>query len=288
MNIDEKADILIADSGSTKTDWVLCTQNGILREIPSQGINPYILTVDQIKMVLERELLPELLDLDNLIIYYYGAGCSSATNREKVREAIRLSLPNTQSYISHDLLGAARALCKNSKGIVGILGTGSNACVFDGKEITDEVVCLGHLAGDEGSGNHLGKLLLRKYFYRQLSPEMSNRFKNHIGKGKRELVKELYDSKRPNAYLAGLTRFIHQHKEHPELKDILLESFQSYIENFLFQFKEVKSVPIHFTGSVAYYFAEELKNILKNNKLTPGMIIRKPITGLIEYHTSKK
>ncbi len=280
----QKYQILIADSGSTKTDWMLVNEQGEQEQIQSLGLNPFILNPEQIDEIILNELLPYSLPDKVHQIFFYGAGCSTQVNQEKIRQVLANYFPSSKIEVSLDLLAAARALCGFEKGAVGILGTGSNSCIYDGKSITDQTICLGHLAGDEGSGNHLGKLWLRLLFYRKAEKELEQKFLEEISKTKREIVRELYASERPNAYLAQFTSFLHRNKNHPQIRELILGSFSEYTENFLLAFKDIKNYKIHFTGSIAFYFQNELKDVLSRYDLESGNFVQKPIQNLIRFH----
>ncbi len=276
---------LIADSGSTKTDWVLLDSDSGRKNIGSLGINPFVIGEGRILEILRTELLPKIPYPTQIKeIFYYGAGVSNEPNRLKVHNSLSQIMPNAEIHVLHDLLAAARSLCGNDPGAVGILGTGSNACIYNGRKIIDEVICLGHLAGDEGSGNHLGKLLMQHYFYRKLPEELNIAFQAYYPKSKKEIVKELFDTERPNTFLASFTKFLNQKREHPTIQKIIRHSFQSFVDNFLFQFEGIKELPVHLTGSISFHFSKELNEVLSENGLQMGKIIQKPMKGLIEYH----
>ena len=172
---------LIADSGSTKTVW--CLLEGKKKKlIQTQGISPYFLSVADIKVILETELLPKMKKITPIEIYYYGTGCSNPANIQIVKKAIKAVFPKAVISVESDLMGAAKALCGKGKGVACILGTGSNSCYFNGKKIIKNSPGIGYILGDEGSGAYLGKKVIQHYLYNTFDPDLMDRF-NHLING---------------------------------------------------------------------------------------------------------
>ncbi len=277
--------ILIADSGSTKTDWALTQKDKKAMLFETTGINPYILGSDKIKELLSRELIPRLGEIVPESLFFYAAGCSSEENQLKLKRIFLDLLPETKSTVGHDMLACALSLCENEPGIACILGTGSNACSFNGKEITDQMKALGYIAGDEGSGNHIGKMIFRTYFHRRMPKEIALDFERKFQPGTRNLVAELFAAERPNAYLASFAGFAGEHKEHPFIKEMLGQIFSDFLRHRVAPLEGAKDLPVHFTGSIAFHFSEILQHCLLQEGFIPGNIIRKPILGLINHHS---
>ena len=277
--------VIIADCGSTKCDWLLVTGDRDHRLENTQGFNPFFHTTADIIKILEEQLAPSL-DINAVEqIWFYGTGIHDEHRAETVAAALRKVCPSAKVSVEHDLLASARATCKHNAGIACILGTGSNSCYYDGKQILDNVISLGWLMGDEGSGTHLGKALLRAWFYRELPADLNAAFNAAHPEGK-EHIKDLVYEKgvAANAYLATFTKFLGEHQEHPYVQQLIQESFGSFLDRHVGKYQGYQQVPIHFVGSIAYHFKAVLEMCMRERQLHAGSIIRKPIHALAEYH----
>ncbi len=192
--------------------------------------------------------------------------------------------PNANISVHHGLLGAARATCGDKAGISAIIGTGSNTCLYDGKEVIDNVTNLGYLCGDEGSGTHLGKKLIRHYFYRELPKGLEQELEHFIGGGKQKVLDTIYGDVPPNVYLASFTRFMSEHMEHPFIQRILYRSFAEFIDRHVRKYDGHLRLPVHFIGSIAYVFQDMLKIVLTERAMQHGVFIKQPIDHLVDYH----
>lgn len=279
--------LLVADGGSTKADWICIDAKKNHVPYKTQGFNPFY--HDLSKIVEKISFLDSPLRTSVDAIYYYGAGCSDVKRCAVVADAMREVFPSAAFVeITHDLLGAARAVCHDSAGIACILGTGSNSCLFDGREIKDNIENLGYLAGDEGSGSHIGRNLLQAYFYRELPKEICNDFEAKYPQGKRALLDELYSPKgSPNVFLASFAPFVQKYAQHPYIIELLEVVFDTFIKRHPAKYADSQKLPIHFVGSVAHAFAPILKNVVKKNNMILGQIIKKPIEALAHYHAQK-
>ena len=277
---------LIADSGSTKTDWALITKQNVFLRFESKGINPYFLNEKQIEHILQKEVLPYLKKYLPLLqaVYFYGAGCSNKENTLKLKHSIHQILKTDEIHIAHDMLGAARATCQHNKGIVGILGTGSNACVYGGQSIIQTAVSYGYLFGDYGSGAHIGKTFAQHYCDNTLPKELKTTFE--AAGYHPEKILEIYKTPLPSKFLAALFPFIIRHKAHPFVQTLIEYSLQKYFEIQVMPIIHEKYT-MHLVGSVAYILQEDLKNIAQNYKLEIKTIVKSPMEGLIQFHQSK-
>jgi glucosamine kinase len=282
--------ILIADSGSTKTDWRLISDSGEQKEIHTAGINPQYLDANQVYSLVSTGILPQLQQQMPAVIYYYGAGCSSADRNRVVEEALHRAFPASQVHVDHDLLAAARALCGTEPGIACILGTGSNSCQYDGEKITDNIPSLGFLMGDEGSGAYLGKMLIRAYLYRELPYTLVQALKNHYSLTKDVVLDSVYNAEMPGTYLATFARFMKEHQAHPVIHELIFRNFELFFRRHLSKYEGFSTLPIHFVGSIAYHFANVLKEVADRFQVRIGKILQSPTQGLINYHlqTSKQ
>jgi len=281
--------ILVADSGSTKTDWVLTDETGFLRNLNTIGFNPLYHNADFIeaecKKVFDQEKLPYASVKE---VYYYGASVWDEEKAEKVKTALRRLFPDALIDVEHDLLGAARATCGRSAGIACIIGTGSNTCLFDGIDVRDNVTNLGYFVGDEGSGAHLGKALVRAYFYRELPHDLCQRLEEMVPGGKAELLENIYEKPSPNVYLASLTRFLSEQRDHLFIQRLIYNSFAEFIDRHVRKYSGHLDLPIHFIGSVAFHFRDFLTVILEERSMKPGRFLQKPIDRLVEFHMNQE
>lgn len=253
----------------------------------TRGFNPFLVTEEQIENILITEIH---IGIDKSLIkqiYFYGAGCSDETRCSIVRDALKKFFTNATIEINHDLLGAARALCGTKKGIVAILGTGSNSCVFDGDKITEQVPSLGYILGDEGSGAHIGKKFIASYLYREMPDDLLSSLDKEIGKKKEEVLYNLYHTEMPSRFLAGFMQHVQHHISHPFVSALVKNCFADFLEHHIFRYTSFKEIPMHCTGSVGFYFSEFLKAAANEKKIRLGKIIKKPIDALTDYHFSE-
>lgn len=283
---------LIADSGSTKTDWCLCMDNSSEIIIQTQGINPYHQTEEAIELVLVEELLPHLHSNvksnseDNPRVIFYGAGCANEAACNRVGAAIRKVLSVNDIGIYSDLLGAARALCGHEEGIACVLGTGSNSCLYDGKEIIANVPPLGYILGDEGSSAVLGRRLVGDCLKNQLPESVRNEFLSEYGLTQELILERVYRQPLANRFLASLTPFLSKYRDVPEVHSLLVESFVDFFVRNVKQYRR-PWLPIHFVGSIANVFSAELKEAAESLGMEIGLILKSPMEGLIRYHASE-
>lgn len=277
---------LIADSGSTKCDWVLLQGEKTIQSVQTLGFNPYVLDVD----FMQKELISQLISVLEIApehisrIFFYGAGCSTIDNCNKIKKALSFHF-QSDIEILHDMLGAVRATLGNQTGIVGILGTGSNCCYYDGTQITQQLVSLGYIAGDEGSGNHLGKLLLQSYCYGLMPDRFKDLFYKKYQLSRTEVTTQLFQQQRPNAYLASFSPFLKEHRSQFFVQNIIGRCFREHIEKNIFALDFPYHTKISYVGSIAYYFKEELQEVLAEYGLELDVVIQKPMDGLVRYHS---
>ncbi|GAB5539631.1 MAG: ATPase [Salibacteraceae bacterium] len=275
----------IADSGSTKTTWVLLDEAGKeLARTSTIGLNPFFVDSDEIAEVTREALNKLSISADIERLFFYGAGCSSEKRKEMVRKGIAKCRPQAAIEVDHDLLAAARAACKTSSGIACILGTGSNSCEYDGVSITDNIPALGFMAGDEGSGSAIGRRLIQGWLYREMPSDLAQSFIKEFDLTKENTLHRLYYEPKPNRFMASLAGFCGTYQKHDYIQNILSISFLEFIDRHILKYTSAKSVPIHFIGSIAYYYQNELKACLEQRDLAMGLLIRDPINQLIEFH----
>ena len=274
---------LIADSGSTKCEWCLIN-NGKKKTILTQGISPYFLDTNQIIELLQKELLPKLKNVEIANIYFYGTGLSNVNNVKIVNAALKKLFKGAKIEINHDLLAAARALCGNKKGIACILGTGSNSCFFNGKKIVKNSPGLGYVLGDEGSGAYLGKKVLQYYLYQTFDEDLLSRFEKQFNTNKTEILDAVYKKPLANRYLATFNNFLVDNRGHYMVENIIEDALNDFFFTHLPKYTESWTLPINFVGSVAHGYKDVLKELCNVYELELGIILKKPMEGLINFH----
>ncbi len=275
---------LIADSGSSKTAW--CLLNGKTRKtFLTQGLSPYFLSGEQIEYIIEQELQVKLKNIEPDEVHFYGTGCSNAENIKLVRKAIQRVFANATVAVDHDLMGAARALCGNEKGIACILGTGSNSAYYNGKKIVKNSPGLGYVLGDEGSGAYLGKKVIQYFLYNTFDADLMDRFKAKFNTNSDEILTAVYKKPLPNRYLAAFAEFLAENRGHYMIENIIEDGFNDFFFNHVYKYRESWTLPIHFTGSIAWGFKDVLKELCSVYQLQLGTVLKQPMDGLIKFHS---
>ena len=293
--------ILIADSGGSKTDWALVsTPNdglNVVLKVRTQGLNPFHQSEDVIFNVLETELKPalkesirnaELSESFDIIrevtsVAFYGAGCTTALS-SKVDKALLKSFPFANVEVQSDLLGAARATCGHHAGIVCILGTGANSCLYNGNEIVENVPPLGYILGDEGSGAVLGKLFLNGIFKGSLSKEVGEAYLLWSGLTYSDIINKVYRQPLANRYLASISKFIHANLDKAELEELVLSNFANFFENNITRYSDASKHSLSAVGGIAAAYESQLRKCAKSYGYSVIKVLAFPIDGLIEYH----
>lgn len=275
---------LVADSGSTKTSWALITKEDVILKFESKGINPYFLNEKQIDHLLYEEVLPYLKKYLSTLqaVYFYGAGCSNKENNLKLKHSFKNILNIEEVHIWHDILGAARATCQRNKGIVGILGTGSNACVYGGLSVLRTAPSYGYLFGDYGSGANIGKSFVQAYCDNMLPTDLKKAFES-AGYDAEKILNGVYKQAMPSRFLASIFPFVIKHKNHPFVQELIFSSLKRYFEIQVLPIIDEKW-EMHFVGSVAEVLKDDIKKIAENYQLQVKSIVKNPLGGLIEYH----
>lgn len=276
--------ILIADSGTTKTEWCLITDRGDLETVITSGINPFYQDAENISAILQKEFIG-IKKID--AIYFYGAGCINQEKQNIVKDALLNVFKVTKVFVGSDLLAAAHSLCQDRSGVVCILGTGSNSCYYNGSEIVVNVSPLGFILGDEGSGAVLGKKLIGDVLKKQLPQSLIDDFFETYQTTAAAILENVYKKPFPSRYLADYTKFLSKNIKHPEIEKIVTDSFRDFVTRNLLQYSEIGQTPIHFTGSIAFHFEVQLRKVIKEQDLMLGNIEKAPMEGLIKYHNRK-
>ena len=277
--------IAIVDGGSTKCDWVILENSGkISQKTESIGFNPNIINADLIPQEIEKN--PHLFLIKNQLdyIYFYGSGCGTVENALLVETQLQKVFPYAKVTVKEDLTAAAYAAYNGKPAIVCILGTGSNSCYFDGESIRRDLPSLGFLIGDEGSGNALGKHLVRRFFMKKLPQDLHQEFVETYHLTIEDAIKNMYHNPRANAYLAEFNKFVVQRKQHPYFQNMVFDEMKNFFEYQVLPYEEAREAEINFIGSIAYYYEDILRAAAAELNLTVGHIVQKPIESLVEYH----
>lgn len=274
--------ILIADSGSTKTDWCLLGDN-TCNNVSTQGINPFLQGEAMIFDILHDELLPQLEGKGRVnCCYFYGAGCTPEKS-PIVSAALMNVLSLDMCEVQSDLLGAARALCGRNEGIACILGTGSNSCYYDGSDIVRQVSPLGYILGDEGGAAYIGKRLVGNCLKRQFSDSLCDLFFEETHLDGPTIINKVYREPLPNRFLGQVSQFCQQHLDNDEIELFIIDCFMEFFRRNVISYARPE-LPVNFVGSIAHVYRIQLEKAASQCGLTVGTILRAPMPGLIEYH----
>lgn len=277
---------LIADSGSTKTDWVLLSGSTVIKQIKTIGFNPYFQSKDQIILEVLTNLKPHINEYLSRIsvLHYYGAGCSTLENCVLLEDCLSITLNIRKINVAHDLLAAARALCKKDWGIACILGTGSNSCLFNGKYIMQNIPSVGYLWGDYGSGAQIGKYFIKHYFEGTLPQYLCSSFENE-GYNREAILNGVYKSTMPSRYLAAVNTVVSKHLNHPFIEQLILSCFNSFFVHQINKYTSSKDYKVHTVGSIGFYYKDLFSQMAKQHGYEVANVIKSPIEGLIDFHS---
>lgn len=278
----EDLEILIADSGATKTDWCLTKNGEIIQRFSTKGISPVFQTGEEIAEEIRLHVQPLLKDAEIGVIYFYGSGCIPE-KIELVRNAIHQSFPVDSIHVYSDLVAVAHSLCGHEAGIACILGTGSNSCEWDGTAIVKQVSPLGFILGDEGSGAVLGKHLAGDALKNQLTDGLKEMLFDEYGLTPASIIEKVYRHPFPNRFLASLCPFLLKNIDDPSIRRIVTRSFSAFFERNVMQYDYQKN-KVNFVGSIGWYFSDLLKEVAAEKGISIGTISRSPMPGLIDYY----
>ena len=280
--------ILVADSGSTKTNWIVLDEHGeIYYKVNTEGLNPAVFSKEVLheRIISKEELFDIREDVER--IHFYGAGCGTQTARNYLREVFNGIFVNATVEIFEDTIAAVKSLQTDSPGIVCILGTGSNCSYFDGKETHQKIVSLGYIIMDDASGNYYGKQIVRDYYFHKMPADLAKKFETNYDLSPDTIKEKLYKGGSPNTYLAEVGRFLIENKDSEYAQNIVKIGLRLFVENQILQFEESKNIPIHFVGSIAHFLHDEIVEVLGEYDLKLGKIVRHPITTLAKSHVEK-
>jgi len=279
--------IAIVDGGATKCDWIVLELSG--REILStetKGFNPNTISAELISVELSKN--KSLVDISDKIkhIFFYGAGCGVEESCQIVKNQLQKIFPNAEILVKEDLVAAAYSAFRGKPTMVGILGTGSNSCYFDGKDIKVKLPSLGFLLGDDGSGGAIGKLLVKNFFMKKLPKSLEIEFKKDYPELDIELLiqKMFHENTMLNAYFADFNKFVAKWKSNPFIQDLVSQEFRNYVEYQFLPYPEAKGAEVNFVGSVAYVYKDILEKVITSYGMSFGGVVKRPIENLVKYH----
>lgn len=275
--------ILIIDAGSTKMEWALVDGNEVKTRFTTEGFNPNYADPNRLNEMLAHQL-PDAVRADIQSVYYYGTGCGAEKNRNLIADAFHRHFAEANINVTHDMMAAAHAVLGKESGIACILGTGANSCLYDGKQIVEKAVSLGYMVGDEGSGGHIGRQVVRSYFYGFMPENLRERFEEKYQISVDDFVSQLYHNEQPNRYLASFAPFAFENQDDPFVIDLIRRCFDEYIRAFICRYADYQSMKVCFVGSVAFYFKDILKSCLESHGITMGEVMQNPMDGLVKYH----
>ncbi len=279
--------ILLADSGSTKTDWGLVENGKLVKRLRTSGMNPFQMSEEAITEEIKNHLVPELPSTVLDEVHFYGAGCTKE-KQPIVERALRANLTiNGECEVASDMLGAARGICGHKPGIACILGTGSNSCSYDGKYLVKNVSPLGFILGDEGSGAVLGKLLVGDVLKNQMPERITKRFFEKYKLTSADIIDRVYRQPKPNTFLASFVPFLEENIDEPKIYNLIKESFRSFLRRNVMQYDGWQTLPIGFNGSIAKIYKKPLLEALEEEGMHLGRIIQAPMEAMVEYHVEK-
>jgi N-acetylglucosamine kinase-like BadF-type ATPase len=279
--------IIIADAGATKIQWVVINDGKASGPIETAGFNPYFMESRILLDAVEKDLVPFINPGYIKQVYYYGAGCSTMFKCNIVEDVLKEVFEYADFEIHHDLLGAARSLLGREKGIACILGTGSNSCLYDGKNIAENVTSLGYLFGDEGSGAYLGKLFLTAYLRGRVPVNIREAFDKRYGYSLENILDSVYSKPHPNRFLSSFALFVADFKHEEFMKDLVRQNFEDFFLEQVTRYTDYKEQTLGVVGSVGYHFSDIFSDLAKSKGLSVNKIIKSPIEGLVEFHLGK-
>jgi len=276
--------ILIADSGSTKTDWCFCNSNNATTQIKTVGFNPNYYPLSILETLANQAIPTNIENTDISEVFFYGSGCSGKTNIKNVENELQKVFPNAKIEVNHDLLGAARALCGKEAGIACIMGTGSNACYYDGEKIVENIPSLGWIFSDHGGGTHIGKSFIEQWLRKKCPQEIEIAFEKKYDLNFEAVMSNLYQKGVPNKFFSQFSIFVNEQIEHPFVRKIVEDSFNLFFQYNIEPYNLKEKVPIYCTGSIAVAFEEILYKSASDNGFLIKNISKNPADGLIKYH----
>lgn len=276
--------ILIGTSGSTKCDWQLVENKKPTIRKSTTGINPFFMddvAIAETVKQLGQDIIKHKDEIE--VVYYFGAGCSSKHFSAMVERGVSMVFNKSHLYVKEDIVAAAFATYTGEPAITALMGTGSNACLFDGDIVRQEVSGMDFILGDEGSRSNFGKVLLSSYLKKQLPSEIARDLENEFQLNKQDILLNVYIKPYANVYLSSFSQFLKERIDHPYIHTLIKNSITEFIEVYLLSFKNAVNYPVNFVGSVPYYFESIVREVIKEKGLNAGLFVEEPIDLLVDY-----
>ena len=276
--------LVVADSGSTKTDWRIYDKSRGLQEIETSGLNPYFLNQQEIIAVLEKGLHPFIDSSKADQVFFYGSGCSHNNKILEIESALSDFFNRAEIAVESDLLGSARALCGDMAGIVAILGTGSNSCVFNGSQIIHQILSLGYILGDEGSGTVLGKKVLKAAMSGKMPENLLLQFKKIYPIEAEKALEKIYSEPFPNRFLASFAPFAIEFMKDEWMHKLIRDHLTDFFDQMITIYEDFQAYPLNLSGSIAWHLQPVIEGLCKEYKMSLGKVIMRPIDDLMNFH----
>jgi len=275
--------ILVADSGSSSSDWMLNVPDGPPLLFKTKGLNPFFVSEKEIERVMKdaTEIIPYIDEIRE--VYFFGAGCITPDRREIVSNALTSMFPSAFISVESDLLGAAYATCGNEKGLVCTLGTGSDISYYDGEELIPSLHGIGYVLGDEGSGAWFGKQLITSFLYGTMPRDLTKKFAEKYRLTKDHVIKNVYQKERPNSYLGSFAPFLHENRLHPYIDKLLTDGFDEFVRTNIMTYPNFWEYKCNFVGHIAYNYDMHLRNVCALHGIQVGKILASPIEGIFHH-----
>ncbi len=281
---------LIVESGATKTSWRAVCDDGTVRSVQTEGLSPTCLDMDHTQSIVRKavpQLNPEGRHVDE--IFFYGAGLVSPESSAPLSAALEMWCPMAQMHFYSDILAAARALFGDGSGVVAIMGTGSNSCLYENGEIVRNIRPGGYILGDEGSGVSLGRAFLADLIKGLLPYEIEEAFVKEFNLDYAQIVRKVYKEPAASAFMASLAPFILQHKENDYVRGLIQECLESFVRRSLSRYAETAGIPdaaadIGVVGSFGCACQDMLRAIGERHGLRFVKFIKSPVDELVKYH----
>lgn len=280
--------IIVAESGSTKTEFIGFAEGHEKLYFKTAGFNPYVQSREEILGIIKNEVFPYLKDKMVEKIFFYGAGCSTEENRKLMYSCFKNFFNLSAIEIEHDLIAAARGIWHKESGIVAILGTGSNSCVYNGESVVKNIPSLGYILGDEGSGAHMGKKVVSDFIYRKMPEKLMKKLKLEYQMNTEKALNKVYKSESPNRWLASFSFFIRDNIKEEYCRELVLTSLRAFFDCHISQYEEYRQLPLGVAGSIAFHYKDFLKQVSEEYGFNLARIEKSPIEALVNYHKPAK
>lgn len=280
--------LCVIEGGSTKADWLIADGAKEMKRFTTIGFNPFFHSSDFVFETLSKHKELSAYKDAKIEIHYFGAGCSSKERNAIVADGFNRYFKKAKVNVDHDMLASVYATCGDEPGIACIIGTGSNSCYFDGKQVHEKNYGLGYILGDEGSGSYYGKKLVTSFLYGLMPENLNKSFTETYHLNKDSIVRHVYNEPEPNVWLAFFSKFLTAHRHDPFIQHMIRHGMREFIELYVCHYKNFRELPVHFVGSIAFIFKEELKEVASTHFINVGKIIKQPIDELMKYLMHRK